>query len=177
MNTALRSDFFTKWLVTSLNEHGCVVKRDFFNCKPCDSPNYAYYDRTTGVVVCENNVNVYDINSGGRPYFYANLRHELVHAFDNCRAKMTPNTSDPNFCKQIACSEIRASSLSTECHWNYEKARNPTSQFTKGFAECVKRRATLSLSRHPTCADRATQLVASVFDACMADNEPFGYKP
>ena len=58
------------------------------------------------VVVCENNVNVYDINSGGRPYFYANLRHELVHAFDNCRAKMTPNTSDPNFCKQIACSEV-----------------------------------------------------------------------
>jgi hypothetical protein len=69
--------------------------------------------------------------------------------------------------------------LSTECHFKYENARktDTKTKYIKGFEECVRRRATMSLAMHPACAARAQQTIADVFAPCMADNAPFGYKP
>lgn len=39
------------------------------------------------------------------------MRHEMIHAYDHCRAK----DLDWNSCRHHACSEIRAAVLSGDC--------------------------------------------------------------
>eukprot|EP00567_Pseudictyota_dubia_P009545 CAMPEP_0197445066 /NCGR_PEP_ID=MMETSP1175-20131217/10379_1 /TAXON_ID=1003142 /ORGANISM="Triceratium dubium, Strain CCMP147" /LENGTH=166 /DNA_ID=CAMNT_0042975969 /DNA_START=18 /DNA_END=515 /DNA_ORIENTATION=+ len=67
--------------------------------------------------------------------------HELIHAIDLCRTKMDPL----NNCMHMACTEIRAENLSGECAWTKELSAGRIKQFTGHGAECVKRRAALSL--------------------------------
>lgn len=44
--------------------------------------------------------------------------HESIHAFDACRVKL-----DSNNCTHLACTEIRAANLSTDCNFSTEVAR------------------------------------------------------
>jgi mitochondrial inner membrane protease ATP23 len=44
--------------------------------------------------------------------------HESIHAFDHCRVKL-----DIGSCKHLACSEIRAANLSTDCNFSEETNR------------------------------------------------------
>ncbi|RYH18666.1 hypothetical protein EON65_26995 [archaeon] len=71
-----------------------------------------------------------------------------IHAYDVCRAKM-----DYDNCMQHACTEIRASSLSGECDMAMEIHRGHM-KIQGGHQECVKRRATLSVSMNPACKVR-----------------------
>jgi len=118
------------------------------------------------------------------------VAHELVHAYDSCRAKV-----DPNDCKHIACTEVRAANLSGDCDFGPELGRvGPGRLFLSGLAahqqSCVRRRAQLSLSMHPKCISQSStrqggsspkglddeavvKTVASVFDACYTDWAPF----
>jgi inner membrane protease ATP23 len=72
--------------------------------------------------------------------------HELVHAYDVCRAKI-----DFKNCVQHACTEIRASTLSGECGIIHDLARGHF-KLHGGREDCVKRRATLSVEMNPSCA-------------------------
>lgn len=51
--------------------------------------------------------------------FTRTVSHELIHAFDFCRAKL-----DVNKLEQHACTEIRASALSQECSISMELLRS-----------------------------------------------------
>lgn len=121
------------------------------------------------------------------------VAHELVHAYDSCRAKV-----DPDDCRHVACTEVRAANLSGDCDFGPELGRvGPARLFLSGLAAhqqaCVRRRAQLSLSMHPKCISQPTAVsnrqdqsrsgggddetvvktVASVFDACYSDWAPF----
>ena len=55
------------------------------------------------IVICHNHL-------GSQMEIDQALTHELIHAYDHCRAK----NMDWSDCRQHACSEIRAASLSGE---------------------------------------------------------------
>jgi len=79
------------------------------------------------------------------------VAHELVHAYDSCRAKV-----DPDDCRHVACTEVRAANLSGDCDFGPELGRvGPSRLLLSGLAAhqqaCVRRRAQLSLSMHPKC--------------------------
>ena len=99
------------------------------------------------------------------------LVHELIHAIDMCRTKMDPLHN----CVHLACTEIRAENLSGECSFIKELAR--MKQFSGHGAECVKRRALLSVKANPNCTERAEDYVNAAFPRCYADLYPFDRHP
>ena len=101
--------------------------------------------------------------------FDRTLSHELVHAYDQCRANV-----DWNDRRHHACGEIRAGSLSGECDLSQEINRGRFG-ITKHHQACVKRRSALSLALSGQADPDAA--VASVFDACYADTAPFDRHP
>lgn len=125
-------------LIEALEKKGCFLPVEFFKCKPCPGLSVgAYYDTNEGVgkqpdyfhpisqiVVCEDNI-------GGASTIGRNVVHELIHAYDDCRAHIS-NTN----CVHIACTEvnsvffwiliyykIRAANLSGDCHFKQEALR------------------------------------------------------
>jgi inner membrane protease ATP23 len=99
------------------------------------------------------------------------MTHELIHAIDMCRTKMDPL----NNCIHLACTEIRAEHLSGECSFIKELPR--MKQFSGHGAECVKRRALLSVKANPTCTARAEEYVNAAFPRCYRDLYPFERHP
>ena len=57
------------------------------------------------------------------------VAHELIHAYDQCRAGKRMNWSDV---RQHACSEVRAANLSGDCHWVNEVMRGKVFAGLKG---------------------------------------------
>ncbi len=88
----------------------------------------------------------------------ASVAHELVHAFDSCRARV-------DRCEHLACTEVRAAALSGACDALGGGAREA----------CVRRGAVSSVRRHGGCDARggAEAGVAAVWAACVADRAPF----
>lgn len=80
------------------------------------------------------------------------LTHELIHAYDHCRAK----DLDWCNCEHHACSEIRAASLSGDCNFKMELLRGHYN-IAKQHQACVKRRALLSVSMNPYCQGKERQ--------------------
>lgn len=100
--------------------------------------------------------------------------HELIHAYDHCRAADLDWTN----CEHHACSEVRAASLSGDCHFKQEVLRGNVG-FRGQHQRCVRRRAELSVAMNPYCsaAGRAKQAVEAVFEPCFADTAPFDRIP
>lgn len=101
------------------------------------------------------------------------MAHELVHAFDDCRADM--HQSNP---RHMACTEIRAANLSGDCDFMDEMRRGGPRWKIAGLQrECVRKRAHQSLTMHAACEGWApsaiTALIEDVFPACYADTAPF----
>lgn len=96
-----------------------------------------------------------------------NLRHELIHAFDDARGVI--EASD---CTHQACSEIRAARLSGDCFVGQELRRGRLDPLRGGML-CVKRRATLAVEKNPVCRGFSERAVERVFQQCYSDYEPF----
>ena len=102
--------------------------------------------------------------------------HELVHAFDQCTAKINWKNL-----KHHACTEIRASNMSGECGMMIEWMRG-NFKFGGHKKECVKRRSSLSVASNPFLGSpsnsreekiiMAREVVETVFDECYADTHP-----
>ncbi len=90
------------------------------------------------------------------------MTHELIHAFDQCTVKM-----DWKNLKHVACSEIRATTLSGDCGFTRE-IRRGIFGFGKHFQKCVKRRSIIGVMQHPMCKDQqhAEDAVNAVWDEC-----------
>lgn len=115
----------------ALGRHGCPMPR--FTCTPCPnetSPAAAHFDPTARTIsICQE-----AIQTAGQ--VEDAMAHELIHAFDDCRIEGgllgvvgIPNdgsNSDSNresICRRLACSEIRAATLSGDCKWTRELLR------------------------------------------------------
>ncbi|KAJ3416512.1 Mitochondrial inner membrane protease atp23 [Chytridiales sp. JEL 0842] len=100
------------------------------------------------------------------------ITHELIHVYDWCT-----KTWDPLNLRHQACSEVRAAGLSGECGVLRELARGKFGDLLSftGFEACVKRRAALSVSAHPSCRDfdHAKAVVDEVYPTCSKDHSPF----
>jgi len=80
------------------------------------------------------------------------LTHELIHAFDDCRAHVDWTKIDHH-----ACSEIRAANLSGDCKWMQEFMRGNTG-IKKQHQKCTRRRAVLSVSMNPNCPSKQVNM-------------------
>jgi inner membrane protease ATP23 len=99
------------------------------------------------------------------------ITHELVHAYDHCRAEV-----DPQSCSHLACTEVRAANLSGDCDFMADVLRGGMRSLTiRGHQQkCVRRRAEVSVAVHPQCLARgAREAVDDVFEPCYADVAPF----
>lgn len=114
------------------------------------------------IIMCEDNKVAMEAET-----FEHTLVHELVHAYDQCRAKI-----DWKDCLQHACTEIRASTLSGECSFLHEVYRGHTT-IRGGQGECVARRAEKSVAMNPNCKSIAADAVKAAFVECRADKAPF----
>ncbi len=95
-----------------------------------------------------------------------NLRHELIHAFDDARGEV-----DPTDCDHHACSEIRAARLSGDCFWH----TGDVSSHVKGDVGlyCVESRAISAVDLNPVCKGYAQRSVDRMFSKCYKDYQPF----
>ena len=131
------------------------------NCMQC--PRTSGFDPATkDVVVCENNITT-------KNDLEKNLAHELVHVYDDKSVKMDYSNS-----KHVACSEIRAISLSGECSFLDELKRGYF-DFGQHFQQCVKRRAYLGVlqSNSVSTMQESKRVVDAVFEDCFNDTAPF----
>lgn len=178
LNRCLGEDPLTIYLLQSLREAGCPLRRSQIRCIP--TPRSDDSDKTmlpsAGEILDDGSIVVYsDVIAGGWQVGDT-LRHELIHAFDRCRVAKTGveanSVSDhllsfsslsPAF---RACSEIRAAALSGDCRWTRELLRG---NIHWDFGACVRRRAELALQ-----ADEAAKgAVARLMGTCLADTAPF----
>lgn len=162
-------------LLDKINDLGCTIPKDFIKCRSCDAnvaggflintndknktPLSSYQPQ---IMMCENT-----IGGCSQEIFDKTLMHELVHAYDQCTAKI-----DYKNCLHHACTEIRASAISGECDSMLELARG-NKIITKGHQICTKRRAEISVSANPHCKDIAAAAIEAVFDQCYNDSSPF----
>ena len=95
----------------------------------------------------------------------------MIHAWDHLRFQVQ---WDDNL-RHVACSEIRASTLSGECRFVREFWTRMQWKITQQFQECVRRRATISVAGWPICKDEveAAKAVNEVWDSCFPDTRPF----
>eukprot|EP00003_Mantamonas_plastica_P018241 TRINITY_DN298_c0_g4_i2.p1 TRINITY_DN298_c0_g4~~TRINITY_DN298_c0_g4_i2.p1 ORF type:complete len:113 (+),score=0.07 TRINITY_DN298_c0_g4_i2:162-500(+) len=102
------------------------------------------------------------------------ITHELVHAYDHCRAEV-----DWTNLEHHACSEVRAANLSGDCYMTRELMRGNLGNFMGQQRECVKRRAILSVKLNKKCngEQEAKEAVEKVFERCYQDTDPFDRAP
>ncbi len=168
---AIKNNNTVLFLLNSIEKLGCKLPNDFFICRTCpeeisggitvpNSLEEAKKSYKPQVILCEDRFM-------DRSLFENTIVHELVHAYDLCRSNI-----DWTNCKQHACTEIRASSLSGECDLMQEFSRGYF-KFVAGIKSCTYRRSVLSVKMNPVCRNVAESAVETVFDECFADTAPF----
>ncbi|XP_020490447.1 mitochondrial inner membrane protease ATP23 homolog [Labrus bergylta] len=168
LHFAMETSPYAKLLLSAMKSSGCQVFKDrHFSCEDCDGTVSGGFDAASSqIVLCQNNIHQ-------QSHMTRVVTHELIHAFDHCRA----NVDWFNNYRHLACSEIRAANLSGDCTFNNELAR-----FNFGMKqhhqECVRGRALRSiLAVRNISRKEAEKIVDDVFDTCFNDHAPFGRIP
>ncbi|XP_038628056.1 mitochondrial inner membrane protease ATP23 homolog isoform X2 [Tachyglossus aculeatus] len=96
LGRALHQSPYAKLLLEAMKASGCAVYRDrHFSCEDCNGNVSGGFDASTSqIVLCQNNI----YNQG---HMTRVVTHELIHAFDHCRAHVNWFTD----VKHLACSE------------------------------------------------------------------------
>ncbi|XP_032361116.1 mitochondrial inner membrane protease ATP23 homolog [Etheostoma spectabile] len=165
---AMETSPYAKLLLSAMQSSGCkVLKERHFSCEDCDGTVSGGFDaESSQIVLCQNNIHQ-------QSHMNRVVTHELIHAFDHCRAHVDWFN---NF-RHLACSEIRAANLSGDCSFS-----NEVSRFNFGLKEhhqeCVRGRALRSiLAVRKISREEAEKIVDEVFHTCFNDHEPFGRIP
>ncbi|KAK2493919.1 hypothetical protein MC885_014370 [Smutsia gigantea] len=112
-------------------------------------------------------------HSGCQAHMNRVATHELIHAFDHCRAHVSWFTN----VRHLACSEVRAANLSGDCSLVNEIFRLHFG-LKQHHQTCVRNRAILSiLAVRNISKEVAQKAVDEVFESCFNDHEPFGRIP
>lgn len=165
---AMETSPYAKLLLSAMKSSGCKVFKDrHLSCEDCDGSVSGGFDATSSqIVLCQNNIHQ-------QSHMNRVVTHELIHAFDHCRA----HVDWFNNYRHLACSEIRAANLSEDCSFT-----NELSRFNFGVKqhhqECVRGRALRSiLAVRKISREEAEKIVDEVFDSCFNDHAPFGRIP
>ncbi|KAJ1629864.1 peptidase M76 family-domain-containing protein [Pavlovales sp. CCMP2436] len=163
IDRAFATSAAVKTLMGAMERAGCAVNRAFFSCEHCEQDCQGGYDRDRGVILCQQHMQ----NSAS--LIESTMVHELIHAFDDCRAHV-----EWTDLKHHACTEIRAANLSSDCAFSHELMRgnfNMRAQQQK----CVRRRAELSVAMNPSSKGSrdVKEAVSSVWLQCYKDKAPF----
>uniref|UniRef100_A0A3B4A5B7 Mitochondrial inner membrane protease ATP23 n=1 Tax=Periophthalmus magnuspinnatus TaxID=409849 RepID=A0A3B4A5B7_9GOBI len=144
-----------------------VFKDRHFACEDCDGTVSGGFDAASSqIVLCQNNIHQ-------QSHMNRVVTHELIHAFDHCRAHVD---WFKNY-RHLACSEIRAANLSGDCSFSNELSRFHFG-LKKHHQECVRGRALRSiLAVRKISREEAEKIVDEVFDSCFNDHAPFGRIP
>ncbi|XP_060885979.1 mitochondrial inner membrane protease ATP23 homolog [Labrus mixtus] len=168
LHFAMETSPYAKLLLSAMKSSGCQVFKDrHFSCEDCDGSVSGGFDAASSqIVLCQNNIHQ-------QSHMTRVVTHELIHAFDHCRA----NVDWFNNYRHLACSEIRAANLSGDCTFSNELTR-----FNFGMKqhhqECVRGRALRSiLAVRNISRKEAEKIVDDVFDTCFNDHAPFGRIP
>ena len=163
-----------------INDLGGDLHKGNIRCFKCDEGQGGGLHPDYGILLCANRPEpLEDTLTHGMAYFYLRWLEpeteaciEMVHAYDYLRFKVDFETHD---LRHAACTEIRASSLSGECRFWREFWHRSQWKVTYQHQECVRRRATISVSKRPNCKDdvEAAKAVNDVWDSCFADTRPF----
>ncbi|XP_059145068.1 mitochondrial inner membrane protease ATP23 homolog [Physella acuta] len=166
VQSCLEKNAKVKLLVGALQSYGCPVDKDrHISCERCtDRVSGGFDPKTMQVVVCQNNVKNEDVCC-------SILAHELLHAFDSCRAKL-----DFENLRHLACTEIRAANM-FHCSIGAAMTTGEVSPF--GVKErhqlCVRNKALQSIMLvRNVPKEEAMTVVDEVFDKCYNDMEPLG---
>lgn len=157
---------YVKFMLDAMKSSGCEVDVEHqILCEPCDSNGTmsgGFDPDAKQIIICENKATSLRVVS-------RLLTHELIHAFDHCRVDIDWMNYD-----HVACSEIRASSLSGECSFLSENLYGRSFGIRGHHKDCVKRHATESMmySRGLT-RDVAGKHVDRVWSRCFRDYAPF----
>ena len=175
---AIQRDPTVKFMIEKIEALGCKLPTSFFECQECP-PNIRggfvppSVDVSTGkrdpakIALCDTGF------PEGQNGVNITLAHELIHAYDHCRAKIKWDS-----CVQHACTEVRAANLSGDCSFHREFVGRGQYSFKGQGQKCVKRRALLSVMGNPNCDEiKAKMAVDKVFDVCYQDTAPFEYAP
>ncbi|KAJ7537105.1 hypothetical protein O6H91_12G097500 [Diphasiastrum complanatum] len=163
---SLSKNPMVKFMRQALDTAGCPVGDKFFKATTCEKVVGGGFQSDLGVVICCNHVLF-------QKEVDMILTHELIHAYDHCRAK----NLDWSNCEHHACSEIRAANLSGDCHFKQEFNRGNFG-FQKHHQVCVKRRALLSVAMNPNCSKSdAESAIDAVWSTCYKDTQPFDRVP
>jgi len=161
---------FINLLITALEDHGCKVAIKALRCDWAENIRAAYMSQSKSIVVCSQ---VFDnlSRSQSRKQLEYLIAHELVHAFDDCRAHIDFHDNH----NHLMCTEIRAASLSGECMMKNNKLNVFLEKFTGLHKHCIKKSAMRSFSAmHPSCSKEAVlNVVNQVFQSCYNDYTPF----
>ena len=161
-----QSSAIVRFMIEKLGQTGCAIDARFFRVETCSASVVGGFRPPDGVVVCHNHINDATTLENA-------LAHELIHAYDHCRAAGKMDWLD---LRQHACSEIRAANLSGDCHWVNELMRGRVFfSIKKHHQACVRRRAELSVAMNPKCRDakHAHEVVNEVFERCFRDTSPY----
>ncbi|CAN8269719.1 unnamed protein product [Cochlearia groenlandica] len=155
-----------KFLMEQMEKSGCRVGDNFIKAVVCTGPVAGGFTKGRGITVCSNYLTIQDeVNQV--------VIHELIHAYDECRAKNLDWTN----CAHHACSEIRAGHLSGDCHFKRELLRG-FMKLRGHEQECIKRRVLKSLRGNPYCSEVAAKdAMEAVWDTCYNDTKPFDRAP
>eukprot|EP00899_Mesostigma_viride_P006922 jgi/Mesvir1/16230/Mv08484-RA.1 len=160
------ADPFLKYMIDAMEKAGCPLNRSFFRCEKCPPGCSGGFRPPDGVVICSNAVRLQEEVD-------TTLRHELIHAYDHCRAAQLQWSN----CEHHACSEIRAANLSGDCSFFNELMRGNLGFFGH-HQKCVRRRAQISVEMNPCCSKEAARAaVDAVYERCYKDTAPFDRVP
>lgn len=152
-------------LFHALLSHGCSFDLDrHVACELNDTNRRGGFDRSTCQIV------LYPENLHSFEEFCTIFEHELIHAYDYCRINI-----DFNNPYHLACTEIRAASLSKQCSLFSHFSTSSTPFLLKNqHAACVKNQARESMK---ICTDlsrkKIDEIINDVFIRCYNDTEPF----
>ncbi|XP_004861215.1 mitochondrial inner membrane protease ATP23 homolog isoform X2 [Heterocephalus glaber] len=102
----LETNPYVKLLLDAMKHSGCAVNKErHFSCEDCNGNVSGGFDASSSqIVLCQNNI-------CNQAHMNRVVTHELIHAFDHCRAHVNWFTN----VRHLACSEVRAANLSGEC--------------------------------------------------------------
>ncbi|KAK6517974.1 Mitochondrial inner membrane protease atp23 [Arthrobotrys conoides] len=153
-----------RFMMDQIREVNGNLSSENIKCLPCNKDQAGGFHPKYGILLCQNKLR-------DRSHTEDTMAHEMVHAYDHMRFKV-----DWADFKHLACSEIRASTLSGECRPYQEWMVRGQWKFLRHMEACVRRRATLSVSGHPALKgdlEAAGKIVDQVFESCYKDTRPF----
>lgn len=152
-------------LLQALSSRGCSWNFDrHLSCELNAENRRGGFDRSTCQIV------LFPENLHSTREFCTILHHELIHAYDYCRAKI--DFDNPS---HLACTEIRAASLSNQCSLFHHFSSSSRPFLLKNqHGTCVKTRARESME---ICTNLSRtvldQIINDVFLRCYNDTDPY----